>query len=178
MDNRDNLGRFTKENSGEKNVNWNGGKTIDRYGYIKILKPNHPMSDSKGYVYEHRYVMSQKLKKVLNKNEIVHHINGIKTDNSIDNLELIMPYMHKYIHGKEKCNLPKIRQYKMRCSECGGDFVGGNRSILCGDCRTLKCKYCGNTFKTFPTHIKNGTRKYCSKKCASSAKIIHGRYTT
>ncbi len=103
---RNKLGQFIKgENVGASNTRWNGGKTIDRYGYIKILDYENPMSDSKGYVYEHRLVMSKKLGRFLTKKDYVHHINGIKTDNQIKNLELMTQRKHKQIHAHPE-NLP------------------------------------------------------------------------
>jgi len=73
--------------SGDKNPNWKGGrkKTL---GYWLIWKPEHPLARSKGYVCEHRLVMEKKLGRYLDKKELVHHINGKKDDNRLENLEL------------------------------------------------------------------------------------------
>ena len=39
--------------SGMKNQNWKGGKIIGSQGYVYLLLPSHPRSNSKGYVKEH-----------------------------------------------------------------------------------------------------------------------------
>lgn len=57
-------------------------------GYVELKKPDHPNSDSNGLIKEHRYVMSAYLGRALKSHEQVHHINGVKTDNRISNLEL------------------------------------------------------------------------------------------
>ena len=71
------------------------------YGSYKcIYKPEHKNSNSKGWIFEHRYVMSKKIGRPLKENEIVHHKNGIKTDNRIENLEIVMRETH---YGKVRC---------------------------------------------------------------------------
>lgn len=56
--------------------------------YDFIYKPDHPNSDARGYVRTHRLVMSEHLGRPLREGENVHHINGDRKDNRIENLEL------------------------------------------------------------------------------------------
>lgn len=88
---------------GNQSPNYKGGTTRDR-GYVSVWAPDHPNANSKGYVREHRLVMANHIGRSLTDDEDVHHVNGIKDDNRIENLELMKKSDHTREHhlGKEK----------------------------------------------------------------------------
>lgn len=72
----------------------------DGHGYILVRLTNDdfflPMATSNHhYILEHRLVMARHLKRRLLPWEIVHHRNGLKDDNRIENLELL-PGIHRH----------------------------------------------------------------------------------
>ena len=66
--------------------------------YIRVYMPEHPNSSSQGYVLEHRLIMSKLMERPLRAGEVVHHKDGNKRNNSIDNLELMSDSEHKSLH--------------------------------------------------------------------------------
>lgn len=71
----------------ENNPAWKGGRRKTSNGYILAWAPEHPRAHSK-CVLEHILVMEKHLGRLLIDKETVHHKNGIKNDNRIENLEL------------------------------------------------------------------------------------------
>lgn len=63
-------------------------------GYILIRDPQNEMASRDGYVMEHRLVMAKAIGRPLRKNEVVHHLNGVKDDNRIENLQLMRAADH------------------------------------------------------------------------------------
>jgi hypothetical protein len=78
--------------------NWKGGRIKNFNGYVAIRLPDHPNAMPNGYILEHRLVMEGKLGRYLESHEIVHHIDGNKTNNSPDNLAVLGREQHKMTH--------------------------------------------------------------------------------
>lgn len=57
-------------------------------GYVRAYRPDHPNAARDGQILQHIYIMSEHLGRPLRKGETVHHKNGVRSDNDIDNLEL------------------------------------------------------------------------------------------
>lgn len=80
---------------------WAIGKKIIRGGYIKVMLPYYPTADRQGRVWEHRYVMEKHIGRLIQDHEVIHHIDGNKQNNTIDNLRLMSAYDHAVMHLNE-----------------------------------------------------------------------------
>ena len=84
----------------EKHPQWKGGRLKRQSGYIIILNHSHPYNRN-GYVREHRLVMENYLGRYLKPEEVVHHINGIRDDNRLENLQLFANnLLHNLFHKR------------------------------------------------------------------------------
>ena len=115
------------------------------YLYAKV--PDHPFCTRTGYVLMHRVIMENYLGRMLDKDEVVHHVDGNKFNNKISNLELMTAKAHVKWH-----------------TTTGRMYV----DCICPWCGTKFSKERRNTFLVIP-------RKYnfccCSSRCGS--KLAH-----
>lgn len=123
-------------------ANWKIEKIISReegeYDYAVV--GNHPNATENNYVLYHRILMENHIGRLLEKDEIVYHINKNKKDNRIENLQILNLGKHSSRHEKQK----GIKYCVLKCPNCKISFE-----------RELR-----------QTFIQKGTEyTCCSKKC-------------
>lgn len=93
---------ITKSPYGHEGRNGKRG-TVYLRGYPVLYDPSHPRAKSNGYVKEHIVIVERMLGRPLSENEVVHHINGDKTDNTPENL-MVFPdnKAHMRFHWAER----------------------------------------------------------------------------
>ena len=99
---------------GVNSTNWKGGRKHDGQGYYAIrVYPGDfffTMAGKKGYVPEHRLVMAKHLNRCLLSWEVVHHKNGVKTDNRIENLQLLPAKKYHLVDTSMKSAIAKLQK--------------------------------------------------------------------
>jgi len=132
---------------------WNIEKVIKKGDYLYAKVSNHPKATKNGYVLMHRIVVENNLQRLLNADEVVHHRDGNKKNNKIENLEVKNFADHARLHGQEQL------------------------AVMV----SLKCPSCKNAFtrRKTQTHLsKKGTWTACSPSCRgkfSRLMQLHGR---
>ena len=123
---------------------WKIEKIVRKGDYDYAVVKNHPNASKYGYVLHHRVILENHLERLLNSNEVVHHKNGIKRDNRLENLELMLVGEHERLHQAER-----------------------GRTMA-----ELICPWCKTKFRISynQTHMskKNGTYTSCSRSCRAS----------
>ena len=71
-------------------------------GYIYVYVPNHPYASKDGYVMEHILTMERVVGRYITRDEVVHHINHVRNDNRIENLQLMTFKEHASLHMRER----------------------------------------------------------------------------
>lgn len=84
---------------GSEHKNFRGGRKKHSRGYWYIYKPDDKQAKKGGYVYEHRWLVEQKIGRTIDsKKEHVHHIDGNPSNNNLENLVLLSHRDHHRIH--------------------------------------------------------------------------------
>ncbi len=85
---------------------WKPGGSVASNGYVKLrVGKSHPLADPNGYAYEHHVVWCAAGNPRQAKDQIIHHHNGDKTDNRIENLGLMWRGEHNALHiaNRRRC---------------------------------------------------------------------------
>lgn len=98
---------------------WNIKKIVSKGDYNYAIVYGHPYATKNNYVLLHRIVVENHLGRILNKNEIVHHIDKNKKNNNISNLEVTNQADHARLHGLEQGR----KMCELKCPQCGMIFV-------------------------------------------------------
>ena len=110
-------------------------------GYLYArTEPKHPKANAKGLYPLHRVLAENQIGRLLACNEVVHHIDGDKTNNSLDNLEVMLVGDHNGHHKR-------IELVDLTCPWCEKAFSlrpcdirrRGGRSKLGTICCSRQC---------------------------------------
>jgi hypothetical protein len=94
-------------------------RRLNARGYIDIWMPTHPAARRNGRVLEHRLVVEKRIGRYLRKDEIIHHINGIKDDNRDENLA-ITSYKEHDTKSFIKILQGRVRELEEKLQKVGG----------------------------------------------------------
>jgi hypothetical protein len=114
--------RTGKSGTGPDHPNWKGGR-MEHGGYVSVhinsLPPDQQamarqMRPTEHYISEHRLVLAMTLGRPLAQTEVVHHLNGQKTDNRPENLALAARDDHSRLHRDIERQLTALREENAR----------------------------------------------------------------
>ena len=111
-------------------------KEVKKGNYLYGVCKEHPKAIKYGYVLLHRLIIENHLNRYLLDSEIVHHKDGNKHNNNIENLEVMSVQEHSSLHNKT-----------------GRTFI------------TLICPNCNKRFQKEKRQIKKESVPKCSRKC-------------
>ena len=188
---KDENGKFIRKHQPFSLENFNDGY-IDIYGRFKVYLPTHHRADKSGYVF--RSIVAYELYHdvIVTKDMVIHHIDRNTLNDSKENLKMIEKGVHTSIHNQPRIVAATIKRV---CMTCGKTFTlkkyqlnspnrkGKYCSTKCyyksmkGMSRVpnsgrrkhqyyVKCKYCGNEFRTSKSKFENPkSAVFCSNNC-------------
>jgi hypothetical protein len=161
---------------GKDNPSWNGGRKRDQRGYWLILKPEHHETPIGGYVMEHRIIYEEYHGCCLLPWSCIHHLDGDKGNNNINNLILTSKWEHhKKFHRQD---------FGQICERCYSTNIGrgfdknGKRIFKCINCRSCwtinkergisynqTCHKCNSRNIIRCSGIRNNKQRFRCKDC-------------
>lgn len=148
-------------------------KIDKKLGYMYFIDKDHPLANSQGKVYYHRHIMSLYINRWISRNEIVHHKDKNKQNNSIENLEILSNIEHSKLHNKKQkiylciiCGKESNTKHHKYCSkECylldNKSKIKPSKEQLESDIQIIK-NWCaiGRKYNVSDNCIRKWARKY------------------
>jgi hypothetical protein len=114
----------------EEHGSWKGGRVVRKDGYVDVHltkdDPFYPMTRVDGYIREHRLVMARHLGRCLFSWEVVHHLNGNRSDNRIENLQLLS---NKNTHMPSMVVQATIKRMQKKIDSLEGQLIEAHRQL-------------------------------------------------
>lgn len=82
-------------------TDYGSGRTTNGHGYVMVKRPGHPLAQAHGWVMEHRAI-AYDAGLLTDVSMVVHHVNGIKDDNRLENLKVMTNEEHTRHHESER----------------------------------------------------------------------------
>ena len=141
-------------------MEYKDNKRIDKNGYVVVLDENDVDSfdtgtgNGKKGVYEHRLIARETIGRNLKEDEVVHHLDGNKSNNSPDNLLVLSNSQHSKLHQWLDKNIiiPKPSQLIRNTKGC-------IRCINCEKPINYGKKFCSNACKNLTLVKQRGSKK-------------------
>ncbi len=131
-------------------------------GYRLVYKPKHRSAmrtaNWKGYVYEHVVIAERMLKRKLSKHEVVHHLDGDKTNNRVANLLVLLRSQHAKLHAWLANGALTSESSKMNRMN----------SVKTKKRKPSFCSICDTT-------LQSKQRQFCSKQCCDVGSQLQRR---
>lgn len=88
---------------GDRNVQWRGGCLTSK-GYVLILKPGHPRA-RRCYVNRSHLVWEESNGRYVQPGEVIHHIDGSRDNDIIENLQIMTQGEHSSLHHRGRTDM-------------------------------------------------------------------------
>lgn len=104
-------GKHGKHPKASAQHRWKPGSRPGSTGYVKVrVGKAHPLADPNGWAYEHLVVWCAAGHPRPARHQVLHHTNDDKTDNRIENLQLLTRAEHNRLHNEAKGRDPSTGQ--------------------------------------------------------------------